>query len=65
MHVFVGIVDVFVGECCIDFVPLRRFGRGFFLLASLESVRGIFYPYGSVIRRFLVVPGVGGRHGWW
>ena len=61
---FVGAVDVFVGACCVNSVPLHGFGRGFFLVASFGSVRGICYPYSSVICRFLVVPGVGGRHGW-
>ena len=61
---FVGVVDVVFGECCVKCVPLHGFGRGFLLMTLFGSIRGICYPCGSVICRFLVVPRVGGRHGW-
>jgi len=64
LYMLVGVIDVVFGVCCVKYVPLHGFGRGFLLMTLFGSIRGICYPCGSVICRFLVVPRVGGRHGW-
>jgi len=63
-NMLVGVIDVVFGACCVKYVPLHGFGWGFLLMTLFGSIRGIRYPCGSVICRFLVVPRVGGRHGW-